>query len=72
MTEEQRLAAIKEIDEQCRKQADGLEIVAAEMKAHCEVLRGERQDLTGVGEWNIIIGHLEHIMGVKVITQEQL
>lgn len=41
------------------------------MNAYAAVLRGERQDLTGFGEWNIICNDIEHVMNVKVITMDQ-
>lgn len=71
MTEDQRLAAIDQLNQDHRRMAGDLMVVAESMKSYCEVLRGERQDLTGFGEWNILVDNLERVMGVKVITQEQ-
>ena len=63
--------ALREIEERHRKEAEGLEWVAEAMKAYCQVLRGERTDMTGLGEWRIICQNLEQIMGVKIIDKDQ-
>jgi hypothetical protein len=58
-------------DEEYERMAHGLEEVAAAMCHYARVLRGEEVDYTGRGQWAILCGHLEEVMGVKVITKEQ-
>jgi hypothetical protein len=57
---------IQEIKEKKLKMAEGLEWVAKAMQSYCEVLRGERRDMTGIGEWRIITQNLELIAGIKI------
>lgn len=49
-----------------RHKADELERIANSMLAYCQVLRGERIDFTGLGEWRIICNNLERTMKVKI------
>ncbi len=53
------------------EQATGLEEAASMMLHYAKILRGEEQDLTGLGCWRILCNHLEQVMGCKVITASQ-
>ncbi len=51
--------------------ADRLELCVSLLQEHIRCLKGEHQDLTGLGMWQIFCQGLERAVGVKVITVEQ-
>lgn len=53
------------------KTAEQLEEVAKMMQHLAKILRGEAQDMTGMGYWRILCNHLGRAMNCEVITAEQ-
>ncbi len=53
------------------ERAAEIEEIAEMMSHYAKILRGEVQDLTGLGHWRIMCDHLERVMNVKVITADQ-
>ncbi len=51
-------------------QTDKLAHCAILLEEYVCVLRGEKEDLTGRGLWNIIRSKLEAAMSVKIISKE--
>ncbi len=53
------------------KIANELDEIAGFFKHFAKIMRGEIQDMTGIGHWRILCGRLERTMDCKVITKEQ-
>lgn len=51
--------------------ATKLEHCLVKLEQYIRTLRGEEQDLTGLGLWRIFCNNLEVVMDVKVITKDQ-
>jgi hypothetical protein len=54
-----------------RELADEVDEIAAGFTRYASILRGEAQDLTGLGAWRILCNHIDRVMDCKIISREQ-
>ncbi len=51
--------------------AKSLEMIAERLKNYARVVRGEEDDLTGLGQWRMICEALERCMDCKILSKHQ-